>query len=102
MERTGWSLTHHLELQLSNTPFSRGYNSAAAPPLGCRDNDTLGLQVILQGLWPMLPADAAELHTTKRHFVIANVQGVDPHIAGLQTFGSPPGFTEIFRPHRRP
>src|SRR5689334_20847989 len=24
MERTGWSLTHHLELELSNTPAIRG------------------------------------------------------------------------------
>src|SRR5439155_20301939 len=42
--------------------------------LWCSYDDAFSLQVILESLRAVLPPNSAELHATKRHFVVPDVQ----------------------------
>src|SRR5207302_4827112 len=63
--------------------------------------DAFRFQVIFRCFGPVLPPDAAEFHSAKRHLVVADMQRVDPDVSGLQSLGGEAGFAYILRPHRR-
>jgi len=64
-------------IQHSSTPISASRSHVD-------DDHALGLEVIIQSFGAVLAADAALFHAAEGQLVVAIVERVHPHVAGLQ------------------
>lgn len=66
-----------------------------------RNHHAFRFQIALQRFGPMLASDTAHLCPAEWHFVVADVQRVDPHVAGLQVLRRVARFRQVARKDTR-
>src|SRR5262249_61590740 len=91
---------HHQQLRASRSPPHCSFQERKEQvQLHVDDDDTLGLEVVIQRFGTVLAANAARLHAAEGKSVIAIVERVNPNIAGLELVDGFVSVDQIARPY---